>query len=260
MARIRMSQTALATFSFGLLLALWSIATLSGLIAEVFLPSPYTTAKALCTLFLRRHFFIDVAISTSRILAGFLIATFFGVPSGIIIGLSKRAQALVEPPFEFIRYTPIPAFIPLFILWFGVGELEKVVVIAFSIFFQIALMVANSVSLTPLPIIESAQTLGVTRWKLVTRVVYPFSRPKILDDLRVSMGWAWAVLTLAEIVGSTSGIGFVIIQSQRLLRTADVIAAIVVVGVLGLLTDSVFKWTYTRHFPWASKAHQHVRA
>jgi NitT/TauT family transport system permease protein len=176
----------------------------------------------------------------------------------MLIGLSRRAEAIIEPVLDFIRYTPIPAFVPLFILWFGIGELEKTIIIASSVFFQIVLLVANSISLTPKPIIASARTLGATQSQLVAKVIYPFAKPRILDDLRVCMGWAWAVLTIAEIVGATSGIGFVIIQSQRLLQTANVLAAIVVVGVLGLLTDAAFKWLYKVSFPWASRTENHA--
>ena len=120
------------------------------------------------------------------------------------------------------------------------------------------LLVAISVALTPRPIIESAQTLGVTGWQLVIKVIYQFARPKIWDDLRVSMGWAWAVLTIAEMVGATSGIGFVIIQSQRLLQTPQVFGAIIVVGILGLISDGLFKWLYKVRFPWAPRTQNHV--
>jgi NitT/TauT family transport system permease protein len=252
------NRVVLSSLSFFVLLAVWSLVSYTGLIKDFFLPTPTAVAKAVITLFVYQNFLRDVAMSVSRVSIGFAAATLIGVPVGIIIGLSKRAETFIEPVVDFIRYTPIPAFIPLFILWFGIGETEKIIVIGSSVFFQIVLMVANSVSLTPKPIVESALTLGVTRWQIITKVIYPFSRPRILDDLRVSMGWAWAVLTIAEIVGATSGIGFVIIQSQRLLQTARVIGAIIVIGSLGILTDALFKWLYRFCFPWASKIHQYV--
>ena len=232
MAANRHRYIALAATAFGSLLLLWSALTYGGMISDLFLPTPTMVARALVDLFVGRHFLTDVAISTLRILGGFSIAAALGIPAGLLIGISKSAEAFFEPLFDFIRYTPIPAFIPLFILWLGIGETEKVTVIASSVFFQIVLLVANSVSATPTPILESARTLGAARWDMVTKVVFRYAQPRILDDLRVSMGWAWAVLTIAEIVGASSGIGFVIVQSQRLLQTANVIAAIVVVGFL----------------------------
>lgn len=249
-----------ASLSFGSLLVVWSLLTYTRMISELFLPPPSAIVKALIELFVERNFIRDVGITTFRVLTGFAIAALVAVPTGVLVGLSRRAEAFIEPVLDFIRYTPIPAYVPLFILWFGIGELEKTVLIASSVFFQIVLMVANSVSHTPKPLIDSARTLGVTQSQLVIKVIYPFARPRILDDLRISMGWAWAVLTIAEIVGATSGIGFVIIQSQRLLQTAHVIAAVVVVGVLGLLTDAVFKWLYKVSFPWAPRLENHAGA
>src|SRR3989338_3755123 len=244
---------ALAFLSFLIVLGVWWFVTSVGLIADFFLPSPSAVVEATVRLFSQGNFISDIGISLFRILIGFGVAAILAVPLGILIGLNRRAEALIEPVVDFIRYTPIPAFIPLFILWFGIGELEKIVVIGVSVFFQLVLMVSNSVSLTPRDIIDSARTLGATHWHILTKVVYPYSKPRIFDDLRVSMGWAWAGLLIAEIVGSTSGIGFVIIQSQQLLQTGNVIGAIIIVGILGLTIDLIFKLLYKMFFPWAPK-------
>ena len=248
----------LASISFIILLFLWWGASASGLIKDFFLPNPFKVAASIIRLFAQNNFLKDVGISLFRILSGFIIAIIFGVPIGILIGLNKKAEALIEPIVDFIRYTPIPAFLPLFILWFGIGEVEKIVVIAVGVFFQLVLMVGNSVSETPEKIIESAKTLGANDWQIITKIIYPFAKPRIFDDLRISMGWAWAGLMIAEIVGSNSGIGFVIIQSQRLLQTANVIGAIIVVGILGLISDFIFKVAYKKYFPWVVKIDHHA--
>jgi len=248
----------LAFLSFLTVLGVWWFVTSVGLIADFFLPSPSAVVEAIIRLFSQGNFISDIGISLFRIFIGFGVAAILAVPMGILIGLNRRAEALIEPVVDFIRYTPIPAFIPLFILWFGIGELEKIVVIGVSVFFQLVLMVSNSVSLTPRDIIDSARTLGANHWHILTKVVYPYSKPRIFDDLRVSMGWAWAGLLIAEIVGSTSGIGFVIIQSQRLLQTGNVIGAIIIVGILGLTIDLIFKLLYKMFFPWAPKIRHHA--
>lgn len=248
----------LAFLSFLIVLGVWWFVTSVGLIADFFLPSPSAVIEATFRLFSQGNFISDIGISLFRILIGFGVAALLAVPMGILIGLNRRAEALIEPVVDFIRYTPIPAFIPLFILWFGIGELEKIVVIGVSVFFQLVLMVSNSVSLTPRDVIDSARTLGANHWHVLTKVVYPYSKPRIFDDLRVSMGWAWAGLLIAEIVGSTSGIGFVIIQSQRLLQTGNVIGAIIIVGILGLAIDLIFKLLYKMFFPWAPKIRHHA--
>lgn len=243
----------IAFLPFLIVLGVWWFVTSFGLIADFFLPSPLAVFEATIRLFSQGNFIRDISISLFRIFIGFGVAVVISVPLGILIGLNRRVEALVEPIVDFIRYTPIPAFIPLFILWFGIGELEKIVVIGVSVFFQLVLMVSNSVSFTPKDIIDSARTLGANHWHILTKVVYPYSKPRIFDDLRVSMGWAWAGLLIAEIVGSTSGIGFVIIQSQRLLQTGNVVGAIIIVGILGLTIDLIFKWLYKIFFPWAPK-------
>jgi NitT/TauT family transport system permease protein len=239
--------------SFAFILLIWSLITYTRLIKPFFLPTPTEVLRATISLFMTYHFIGDIGISVFRILTGFIIAVILAIPAGIALGLSRNIQSIIEPVIDFIRYTPIPAFIPLLILWFGIGETEKIIVIFLAVFFQLVLMVSNSVSHVPKEIKEFAKTLGASKNELVTKVIYPYTKPRIFDDLRVSMGWAWAGLMIAEIVGATSGIGFVIIQSQRLLRTENVIAAIIIVGFLGLLTDFLFKKLHERLFPWAKR-------
>jgi len=259
MSKKKLEYVLFAVLSFAIVIAIWWFVTAAGLVKEFFLPTPPRVVSAMIYLFAEGNFIKDIGVSLFRILIGFGVASLLAIPIGILIGLNRRAEALIEPIVDFIRYTPIPAFIPLFILWFGIGELEKIIVIAAAVFFQLILMVSNSVSFTPRQIVDSARTLGATRGEVVRKVIYPYAKPRIFDDLRVSMGWAWAGLILAEIVGSTSGIGFVIIQAQRLLQTPNVIGAIIVVGVLGLVSDYIFKWLYRVYFPWAPKIDHHAR-
>jgi NitT/TauT family transport system permease protein len=237
--------------SFTIIIIIWSIFTYTRIVKPFFLPTPTEVLVAAFDLFTKYNFSGDILISLFRILTGFFIAAILAIPIGVSLGLNKKTQALIEPVIDFVRYTPIPAFIPLLILWFGIGEVEKIIVIVLAVFFQLVLMVANSISRVPKDIVEFAKTLGVNRRELITKVIYQDAKPRIFDDLRVSMGWAWAGLMIAEIVGATSGIGFVIIQSQRLLRTSNVLCAIIIVGLLGLLTDFIFKTVYKKLYPWA---------
>ncbi len=246
--------------SFLVILALWQTATALSLVKPFFLPGPLQVAVTIYHLFVDQGFINDIAISSFRIGLGFGLACILAIPLGMAIGLNKWAQQATEPLIDFIRYTPVPAFIPLFILWFGIGELEKIMVIGTSVFFQLVLMVANSVSQTPREIIDSARTMGASRWQVVTKVIFPLGKPRIYDDMRVSIGWAWAVLMMAELVGSTSGIGFVIIQAQRLLRTTTVIAAIITTGAIGLGIDIILKKMYLVYFPWAKKIEHDIES
>lgn len=254
---MKLKNNIYSTGSLLIIIVAWWLVTTTGYIKEFFLPSPYQVLTSLVELFRDNNFLKDIGISLGRILSGFLLAIIVGIPTGFLLGLNKKFSLLVEPIIDFIRYTPMPAFIPLFILWLGIGEMEKMLVITFSVYFQLALMVANSVSAVPMKLIKSGETLGASKAQIVAKIILPYAKPRIFDDLRISMGWAWSGLMLAEIVGSSSGIGFVIIQSQRLLQTANVFSAIVVVGVLGLITDYMFKKTYQLLFPWAPKTNHH---
>jgi NitT/TauT family transport system permease protein len=235
------------------ILILWSYFTYSGLLKTFFLPTPSSVFASSVKLFSEQNLLKDVIISLLRIFIGFFFAAILALPIGIGLGLSSKIESAVEPTMDFIRYTPIPAFLPLFILWFGIGEVEKIMVIIASVFFQLILMIANSISSTPRDMIDFAKTLGIGRLKVISRVILPYSAPKIFDDLRVSMGWAWSGLVLAEIVGSSAGIGYVIIRSQRLLQTGNVISAILIIGIFGVVTDLLLKKMAIVIFPWQKK-------
>lgn len=234
---------------FGLLGSLWVLAVENGWIRPFFLPSPMAVGQALLDLF-ANGFGYDILISTLRILIGFLVAIAVAFPLGLVIGRSRFLAAMFEPLIDFIRYTPIAATIPLLILWFGIGEEEKIIVIALSVVFQLMLMVANSVLATPKDLIRAALTLGATGPQVLLRVILPHLAPRFVDDLRISLGWAWSSLMIAEIVGSTSGIGYTIIQAQRLLQTEAVVASILVIGGLGIVTDRLMKGYANWRYPW----------
>jgi len=239
---------------FLIIILVWYLITRYGSIQSYFLPNPVSVFKAGFILFKENNFLNDVLFSLVRIFLGFTAGTILAIPFGLLIGSNKRIEMFLEPVIDFVRYTPIPAFVPLLILWLGIGETEKIVIISASVFFQLVLMIANSVSQVPGDMIQFGKTLGLNKVGVVGKIILPFSWPRIVDDMRVSLGWAWSSLLIAEIVGSTSGIGFVIIQSQRLLKTENVIFAIIIVGLLGILFDQLFKVTQRLLFPWFRKS------
>lgn len=250
----------LGAAAFLLVLGTWAAASGTGLIRPIFLPSPASVMTAVVTLFTRDAFLRDIAISIGRIAGGFALGGIPAVPLGILIATNRRAESALEPLIDFVRYTPIPAFIPLFILWFGIGETEKVIVIAAAVFFQLVLMVAASVAQVPRALVESALTLGATKGQVLRRVIWRHSLPRIVSDMRINLGWAWASLMMAEMVGSSAGIGYVIIQSQRLLQTSSVMAGIAVIGLLGLCSDLGIKQLSRFLFPWAPHTATHADA
>lgn len=236
--------------SFVLSLVLWSLLTYGGLIDPLFLPSPGRVFRAGVDLFLDFGFTTDILNSVYRVMLGFLIAAVIGVPFGLIMGTFKVAEALIEPVVGFVRYMPASAFIPLFILWLGIGDIEKIAIIFVGSFFQLILMVSVVAKNVRTELLETAYTLGAKRFQVIRRVLLPASLPGILDTLRIIVGWAWTYIIVAELVASASGIGYMIISAQRMLRTGSIIFGILTIGTLGLITDYLFKWLYQKLFPW----------
>lgn len=233
---------------------LWSFITYTGLIKPFFLPTPGTVARSIIRLFQEFGLVKDIGISVYRILLGFGLGCMVAIPLGLLIGTSKKSAAFFDPIIGFIRYIPPAAFVPLFILWFGIGNLEKVLLIFAGVTPLLTLLVFDVVSNTSKEIVQAALTLGARPKDVIFKVVIPQALPGIWDAMRIMLAAAWTYVVLAEIVASTSGLGHLIIISQRFLRTANVIAAILIIGILGLLTDYFFKFTYKIFFPWTEKS------
>jgi NitT/TauT family transport system permease protein len=235
---------------FVLILLGWWLLTKTGYIKPFFLPSPQNVLRSGIVLFREFDFLLDIFASSYRIFFGFLLAAVLGVPLGLLMGTFRVVESLVEPLIGFVRYMPASAFIPLFILWLGIGDVEKVAIIFVGSFFQLVLMVVVVAKGVPQEMVETAYTLGASKSQVVWRVLLPASLPGIVDTLRIIIGWAWTYIIVAELVASEAGIGYRILNAQRLLQTGSIIFAIITIGFLGLLTDILFKWIYKRLFPW----------
>jgi NitT/TauT family transport system permease protein len=244
-------KVALGLAFFVLFVAAWTFATLGGFVSKTFLADPLTMFREGIALFVHHGFAKDVAITIWRVVGGFVLAAAFAVPLGIMMGAYKPIEAFFEPFVSFARYLPASAFIPLLILWAGIGEMQKLLVIFIGSFFQIVLMVAVTVGGTRRDLVEAAYTLGADANGVVRRVLLPSSAPAIAETLRLVLGWAWTYVIVAELIGASSGIGHMITDSQALLNTGQIIFGIIVIGIIGLISDFLFKWANQRLFPWA---------
>jgi NitT/TauT family transport system permease protein len=242
----------LGVTGFGCILILWSALTYGGFISALFLPPPHRVVLSGIEQFTQLGFATDIFMSTYRVMAGFLAAALIGVPLGLLMGTFKAIEALIEPLVGFIRYMPASAFIPLFILWLGIGDVEKIAIIFVGSVFQLILMIAVVASSVPKEMLETAYTLGAGRVQVIRRVLLPASLPGILDTLRIIVGWAWTYIIVAELVAAESGIGYMILNSQRMLQTGSIIFGILAIGFLGIVTDYLFKWLHRGLFPWAA--------
>ncbi len=240
----------LTSLAFALLIGGWTAASALEVFPKIFLPSPLEVAKSLVDGFVSGELWLNIWASLWRVMVGFLIGAGVALPVGILTGNVGWAEALLQPLTEFLRYMPVPAFLPLCILWFGIGELEKIVVIFLGTFFQLAVLVFDDARAVPNEFLEIGYTLGLSRMESLSKVVLPSALPRIFEDLRVSFGWAWSYVVVAELVAANHGVGFMIMQSHRYLRTADVIAGILVIGILGLVSDLFFRGVSRVLFPY----------
>lgn len=238
---------------FVLFVAAWAVATLGGFVPKLFLASPITMVEEGWSLMTKHGFAFDIAITIWRVVGGFILAAALALPLGIMMGAYKPIEAFFEPFVSFARYLPASAFIPLLILWAGIGETQKLLVIFIGSFFQLVLMIAVAVGGVRRDLVDAAYTLGSSDRSVVTRVLLPNAAPEIAEILRMVLGWAWTYVIVAELIGSSSGIGHMITDSQALLNTGQIIFGIIIIGLIGLISDFLFKWANQHLFPWAAK-------
>jgi NitT/TauT family transport system permease protein len=245
------TRVVLGVSFFVLFTALWAGVTFGGMVPKTFLADPLQMLKSGWTLLTEMGFGWDIGMTVWRVLGGFAIAALLALPLGVMMGAYKPIEAFFEPFVSFARYLPASAFIPLLILWAGIGEAQKLSVIFIGSFFQLVLMIAVAVGNTRRDLVEAAYTLGCSDAGIVRRVLIRGAAPEIFEILRMVLGWAWTYVIVAELIGASSGIGHMITDSQALLATDQIIFGIIVIGLIGLVSDMGFKWLNRRLFPWA---------
>jgi len=232
-------------------LAWWGV-TAAGLVRPLFLPSPERVVARLLELAAGGQLAADASVSIYRIVVGFLISTAFAVPIGILIGSYRAWEAAIEPFVDFIRYMPVVAFVPLTILWAGTGDAQKFLIIFIGTFFQQVLLVMDNVKSVPIDFVNVGRTLELPERRILARIILPSAMPGIWDSLRISLGWAWTWLVVAELVAATSGLGYRITTAQRFFQTDTIFAYLIVLGILGLATDQIMKASGRRLFRYLS--------
>jgi NitT/TauT family transport system permease protein len=231
-----------------LVLVAWEIAARLHLTNPIFLPPPSAVIAALGQMITEQGLLVDVGISTLRVWAAFLLSAVMAVPIGILMSSYRGVGAALEPIVDFIRYLPVPALVPLSIIWFGVGEETKIFLLWLGTFFQLVLLVADDMRRVPHEYVEIAYTLGAKPRQVMTDVAFRAMLPNLVDNLRITLGWCWTYLIIAEIVAAHSGIGFVIWTARRYMKTPEVMAGVVTIGIIGLLTDQLLRLLHRRLF------------
>ncbi|NEI74028.1 ABC transporter permease subunit [Rhizobium lusitanum] len=246
-ARERLTISTLGVVMF---FTIWLLVTEAGWIQPFFLPSPLAVARRLFEMVFFEGYLFDVWASACRVFGGFLIAAVVAIPIGILIGNFPFFRSLIEPLLSTARYLPATAFVPLMIIWLGINESQKIAVIFIGTFFPLALFIASISEGVSSDLMNSAYSLGASSRQVFFKVLLPACIPSIVDSLRITAGIAWTYVIVAELVGADSGMGIAILQSQRFLLTDQVIAGIVAVGILGILTDLVFRFAHAKLFPY----------
>ena len=227
----------------------------------VYFPAPHKVAAALYTAFtteprLQGEPWLHESLrhSCSVIFWGFFLSSLAGLPLGILCGAFRFFSRLIEPFVEFFRYLPAPAFGALCVAVLGIYDAPKIGIIFIGTFFQQVLVIANSVRKTDPALIEAAQTLGASKWQLVTRVIIPASITGLYTDMRILLGWAWTYLIVSEVVGTKTGITAFIDQQARYRQFENVYAAIIIIGLIGFACDVLLARFGRILFPWQRPA------
>lgn len=237
-----------------LIFSIWAILSYGGFVKPAFfLPTPTQVVEAAVRMFQTGELQENAGASIFRVVVGWALAALVAFPTGILMGSFKILEALFEPVVDFFRYLPVSALIPLLILYIGLDEREKIAVIFIGTYFQLTLLVADVANHVSKDLLDSAYTLGASRWRVLTTVLVPATLPGVMDSLRITLGWAWTYLIVAELVAAERGLGIMILESERGLRTDKIFAGLVIIGWLGFISDFLFKWLHRVLLPWSPR-------
>ncbi len=253
------SSTAISIVSVIALLVLWWVATHMGWIRDLFLPTPERILTSFVDAWngdiqggrpLSEHFWW----SLYRVFAAFVLACVTAVPIGIAMGVSRIARGIFDPPIEFYRPLPPLAYLPLIVIWFGIEETAKVVLIYLACFAPLAMAARAGVRGVTIEQINAAYSMGASKWQVIRYVIIPAALPEILTGMRIAIGFGWTTLVAAEMVAATAGLGQMVLNASNFLRTDVVIVGIIVIGVVAYVFDLLMRRVERALVPWKGHA------
>jgi taurine transport system permease protein len=241
------------------LLALWWVATHYGWIKDLFLPTPERIFTSFGEAWkgeiqggkpLSEHLWW----SMYRVFAAFLLACVTAIPIGIAMGVSRTARGIFDPPIEFYRPLPPLAYLPLIIIWFGIEETAKVILIYLACFAPLAMAARAGVRSVAIEQINAAYSMGASKWQVIFHVIIPAALPEILTGMRIGIGFGWTTLVAAEMIAATAGLGQMVLNASNFLRTDVVIMGIVVIGAVAYAFDLLMRYVERLLVPWKGKS------
>jgi NitT/TauT family transport system permease protein len=242
------TDAVMAVIAFIGFVALWYLLAFFEFVPQRFLPLPTDVVAALWSMTVEGDFLSDIWISVARVWAAFLLSVVMAIPLGIWMSSYRIVGTLTEPIIDFIRYLPVPALVPLLIIWLGIEEASKIAVLWMGTFFQLVLLIADDAKRVPREFVEIGYTLGARNRQILRDIVWRAMLPSTVDNLRITLGWCWTYLIIAEIVAANSGIGHAIWSMRRFVKTPEVMAGILAVGIIGLVTDQLIRYAHRRVF------------
>jgi NitT/TauT family transport system permease protein len=250
----RTTATVLGLLAPLLVVAVWCVLTYGGITKPDFLPSPTETLRGTLQLFLQYDLWGSILISTKRIVLAFLIASAVALPLGVLMGAFEPINRFFEPIAAPLRYMPISAFIPLLILWFGIYEKQKIAFLFLGVFVYLLPVVVAAIRLVPEELVQTALTLGASRWQVIRTVLLPSALPEIFDSFRVMNAIAWTYVILAEAVNPEHGLGYMVELARTHQKASWSFAGLLVIGGIGLLTDFFIRLLSSMLFRWRETA------
>jgi NitT/TauT family transport system permease protein len=238
---------ALTVVGFAILIGVWSIA--ASFSYPLLLPSPLLTLRAAVDLAEDGMLFPSMAISAMRILSGWALGGLIGIPLGLMMGLFPVVHAFATPYIQGLRYIPPIAFVGLFVVWFGAGELSKVMLVFYTAFFIVVINTMAGALSTPVELLRAARSLGTSKWQTLVRVVLPCTVPYIVTGLRMALGNAFIVIAAAEMLAANSGMGFLVWSSRSLMLTDQIFVGFVVLGLMGFAADRLLRFAAATLLP-----------
>jgi ABC-type nitrate/sulfonate/bicarbonate transport system permease component len=238
-------------------LTLWTLIVHSGLVSTRFTPAPLDIVREFASLMYQGYvgvpLYDHIAASLIRTLIGFVAAAIVGIPFGLLIGRFMILEAAFVPWFAFLRPIPAIAFVPLVILWFGIGEFSKISVIFFSSFLYITVSTIAGVKAVPLQLLRAGYSLGASSRKSFLYVVLPAALPQIMVGLRLGSAISWTLVVAAELVAAQRGLGYMIMDASTFFRVKDVYVGLIVIGIIGFLLESAIALVEGRLVHWRGK-------
>jgi taurine transport system permease protein len=242
--------------TIAVIIAGWSLASAYGAVSPVFLPSPLVVAKSLANVAVNG--FVDSTLaehtlaSLLRIFSALAVSLIIGVPAGLAIATSRIGKGILDPIVEFLRPLPPLAYLPLIIIWVGIGEASKVTVISLAMLPPIILSTASGVKSAPGDFVNAARSFGANRLQALLHVILPGAIPSILTGTRIALGAGWSTLVAAELVAASQGLGFMIQSAAQFLVTDIVIGGIIVIAAIAFLLEILARLIERLFVPWAA--------